>query len=310
VKLGAALRDQRLFARIDDDQIEVASPAELLALRWRLVNECHEHRVALSGGAFDAGIAATKGGVPARMHLDLGGDRCRFGLDIGEGTATWSYTNALAHHARTYDAVAAYLRACGASVPADMLERIEMFEPDSVSEFDGVTLNHIDQGRSWDVVVACDTTAELLACVERARRWAEQHQAELKTGVVGFPPVMTPELYLDMSWAAPDDFDQEEEIVRALASDPDLEGHASSGPIPGELKPPEPLLFRLVRKRMYVGIRQESGRVWLLLEPRGDRVVKANDSEYGISVEELVRIGRAARIRGAVERELRAHLAR
>lgn len=137
--------------------------------------------------------------------------------------------------------------------------------------------------------VPCDSLAALRAAVARAARWAEQHDAALQMGDVEFPPVLAKELYLDLS---PKSFDQEAEIVRALSYEPD---------------DPEPLLFRTVRQRMCVAIRQDGGRVWLVLEPRQDRVVKSNDGEYAIGEHELARIGRAARVQGAVAQELREH---
>jgi hypothetical protein len=276
VKLGAVLHADALIARIDDDQVLLHAPAELLDLRRRLTNECHEHRIPLSGGAFDAGVPPRDGHIPARLHLPIGGERCHLGLEIST---------------RTYEAVSAYLRTCGAvDTTADLLERIEMYEPDSVSELGGgVVLDHIEQGHSWDVRVPCDGIAELRAAVARAAQWAEQHDAALQMGDVEFPPVLAKELYVDLS---PKSFDQEAEIVRALSYEPD---------------DPEPLLFRTVRARMCVGIRQDGGRVWLILEPRQDRVVKSNDGAYAIGEHELARIGRAARVQGAVERELREH---
>jgi hypothetical protein len=272
VKLGAALRADALIARIDDDEIALASPAELLALRRRLTNACHEHRLPLSGGAFDGGVTPRRGSIAARLHLSLGHDRCHFGL---ETAASW-------------EAVSAYLRACGvAGIDADLLERIEMFEPDSVVQFDGVTLNHIDDDRAWDVRIACATTAELRNAVARTERWADEHDVALEAGSVEFPPVYV----RPMATAFEEDFDAA--IVHALAEERDEN---------------ERLLFRVARARMCVGIRQESGRVWLLLEPKNDRVVKSNDDPYALDGKDLARIARAARIGGAVADELRAHV--
>lgn len=293
MKLSVALRDGLLVARYGDEERWLHDPAELLELRRCLVNECHERRIPLSGGAFDPGVEGRRGSLPARMQLAIG-DRMSLSLQIGQGTSTWSYAKALEHYGRTWSAVSALLRVFGVlEVTSELLEHIELFEQGSSRELGGLTLEHLDEEHAWAVDVPCDTIADLSTAIERIVGWAERCDGSLEIDAVAFIGVLAPELYINLSWLTTRKLDEDAELIRALAFTEEE---------------PEALLFRVHRKQMSVGIRQSGGRVWILLEPRADRVVKSNDDTYSITLDDLDRMRKAARLKGAVERELLDHL--
>jgi len=94
-------------------------------------------------------------------------------------------------------------------------------------------------------------------------------------------------------WMAPKEWDEEKETVKGLAR---IEENG------------DPLLFRVRRDRMHVGIRHDGGRVWLLLNPDRDRVVKSSEDAYVVTAEEMERIRKAEAPSRAVLRELESHL--
>jgi hypothetical protein len=326
MELSAVLDGSALRAIVAVEGVESPVPREtpltdaaaFQALVAQLTDWCHEHRVALGGGMFSTGMRERRGTIPTRIHL-----ASEFLVAIGEGVSTFSYAKAMAHHQRTRDAVAAYLRACAGLPDAllpellecrdervegelarayagggydAMLELVEEFHPSSSLQLHPteMSLDHDDQGHHWSVTTPWKTPGGLRQAMERLEAWAERHDATVgTTGTVALAPVLPDEYFIDMSWTAPREFDQELETVRWLAH----EEHS------------EKLLFRVTRDQMAVGIRHDGGRVWLLLEPKTDRVVKSSDDPYTISDEELARIRRAASIRGAVEQELVARRA-
>jgi hypothetical protein len=327
MELSAVLDASSLRAIVDASGVEAPvhrvttldTASDLEGLVARLTDWCHEHRVALSGGAFTSGLPGRRGSIPTRVHLS--GDLV---VEIGEGISTFSFARAMAHHQRTREAVAAYLRACAglaeqleperaetrdarveneiarayaAGGYEGMLELIEEFHAGSRVSLHPTDLvvDHDDQGHHWIVTTPWNTAGDLRRAMERLDDWAARHDASIEaTSTVALMPVLPDEFFIDLSWMAPREFDQELETVKWLAHQPPH---------------PDNLLFRVTRDQMAVGIRHDAGRVWLLLEPKADRVVKSSDDAYVLSDGDLARIRRAASLRGAVEHELTVHRA-
>jgi len=266
------------------------TPAELHQLHSDLTNWCHEHRVALKPGALTLPPMPDGGGVPVFVRLTIGFDRCRLALEIGEGTSTWSMAVAFAHYERMRGAVAAYLRECGVIADHRLLESLESERVDEEVQFGKIVISHLEQSHWWEVRQPCD---ELASDLERVRRWMEANDIRNRGTALAFPSVLEDELFFSLAWLAPKDWDQEKETVKGLAR--------------GE-KNGERLMFRVWRDKMHVGIRHDGGRVWLLLNPDRDRVVKSSEDAYIVTAKDLERIRKAETPTRAVLRELESHL--
>ena len=325
MELSAVLDESALRAVVHAEGVEAPVPrnialrsaAELEALVAQLTDWCHEHRVALSGSAFTTGLTGRQGAIPTRTYLS--GDLV---VEIGEGIATFSYARAMEHHRRTRQAVAAYLRACtglvdelepelmecrdetieaeiaqahGAGGYETLLELIEEYHAGTRVRLHptAVTLDHDDQGHHWSVSAPWTTADGLRQALQRLEHWASRFDATLESaGTVALIPVLPDEFFIDLSGIAPHQFDQDLETVKSLAYEPPH---------------PDKLLFRVTRDRMAVGIRHDAGRVWLLLEPKRNRVVKSSGEPYSLSSEDIARIRRAAAPPSAVAAEIVAH---
>jgi hypothetical protein len=266
------------------------TPAELYQLHRELTNWCHEHRVALKPGALTLPPMPHGGGVPVFVQLTIGFDRCWFALDIGEGTSTWSMAVAFAHYERMRDAVAAYLRECDVIANYQLLESLESERVDEEVLFDEIVVSHLEQSHWWEVRQPCDDLASDLA---RLRRWMEENDIRLRGTALAFLPVLEDELFFSLAWMAPKDWDQEKETVKGLAMIEENGGR---------------LMFRVRRDKMHVGIRHDGGRVWMLLNPDRDRVVKSSEDAYIVTAEDMERIRKAETPSRAALRELESHL--
>jgi len=270
--------------------IALPSLAELHRLQRELTDWCHEHRVALKPGPLTLPPMPDGGGVPLFVRLAIGTERCWLALDIGEGTSTFSMAVAYAHYDRMRGVLSAYLRECGVIADHHLLEALESERVDEEVPFGEIVVSHLEEGHYWEVRRPCDDLAPELA---RLRRWMEANDIRNRGTALAFLPVLEDEFFVSMAWLAPKEWDQERETVSWLAASGE-EG--------------DRLMFRVSRDKMHVGIRHDGGRVWLLLNPDRDRVVKSSEDAYAVTAEDIERIRNAEAPATAVLRELESHL--